>query len=619
MSGFYRIAAATPVVQLAQPHVNAVRIVELVQEASRLGASAVVFPELSLTGYTCGDLFFRSDLQTAALEGLQTVLHDTATLDLVIAVGLPLRIGNALYNVAAVLQKGRLLGLVPKTHLPNYGEYYEKRQFTPAKRLTVSEVNLFGGNVPLGNDLVFAEPSTDFSVGVEICEDLWMPTPVSSSLSTGGARAILNLSASTEFLSKGPTRRARVLAQSAAADCVYALAAAGCGESTADAIFGGQALIAEGGRLRGESALFPTGPQIVSATADFAAVAHRRLRFAGWNDAEPSRVRTIPLGPVPSCEPENISQTPFFDIFCEPNWARKVRTLQAVGLGERLRRTHLRHPVIGVSGGADSALALLGSLAAVERLGQPASDVIAVVMPGPGSTEATQSSAATLARALGCTTRIVPIAAACAQHFSDIGHDPATIDLTYENVQARIRTLILMDIAGEVGGLVVGTGDLSEIALGWSTYNGDHMSMYALNASVPKTMVYAALTELADDYPSAAAEELKRIAATPASPELVPGAPADGTESRIGPYPVHDFLLYHTLVNGSSDAQLTALARAAFCGVYDDATLDKALTNFLRRFGSQQFKRNCVPDGPKITLSLSPRADWRMPSDLPLR
>lgn len=622
MEGFYKIAAACPMVALANPKANAERIGELYRSANRDNAALVVFPELSLTGYSCGDLFFREDLRNEALAGLQYLIKLTSGMDTILVCGLPLLIGNDLYNVAAIIQNGHLLGIVPKTNLPNYAEYYECRQFTSASRLTHKTISFDEfESIPIGNDLVFSDPACSFSFGVEICEDLWVPNPVSSTLSIAGAKLIVNLSASTEFLGKSDRRRSRVIAQSSATEGAYALAAAGCGESTSDTIFGGQTLIADGGNLLAESALFPQDDVLTYATIDFKAITHRRLRFTGWTaspriDPFSNNTRQITIGKTPNAEPLHETSTPFLQAFGETDWAHKVLSIQAVGLGERMRRTGTKKAVIGVSGGADSGLALLGALKAMERNALPPSNVIAIIMPGYGSTNATQSTAATLARELGCDTRIIDIKNACECHFKDIGHANNVYDLTFENVQARERTQILMDVANAENGLVIGTGDLSEIALGWSTYNGDHMSMYALNASIPKTMVYAALKELAADYCESAANELKRIAATPASPELVPGAPSDGTESRIGPYAIHDFLLFHTLVNGCDAKSLTSRAQAAFSGTYNDDLINKTVATFLRRFRNSQFKRNCVPDGPKITLSLSPRADWRMPSDI---
>ena len=599
MEGFHRIAAACPKVAIADPKVNAERIGDLYDQAASCGSAIMVTPELSLTGYTCGDLFFRNDLHEACNVALENLRLRTNGYGTILVVGVPRLIGNRLFNCAVVLQNGKILGTVAKSNLPNYAEYYEKRWFSAGE-----------------NNTIFTTADGRFSFGVEICEDLWVPSPVSSALATAGAKLIVNLSASTEFLGKSTKRRNRVLAQSAAIEGGYALAAAGPGESTADAIYGGQTLIAVSGQLQCESELFPDEATISYATVDFNAITHRRLRFSGIGNCAQPEVTKVILDAVPDCDAENISKDPFGDEFGENGWAEKILALQSVGLGERLKRTGLKKAVIGVSGGADSALALLGTHRAMQRIGLPAKNIIAIVMPGFGSTEATQTSAAALSHALGCDTRIIDIRAACERHFSDIGHSDSDYDLTFENVQARERTQILMDVANAESGLVIGTGDLSEIALGWSTYNGDHMSMYAINASVPKTMVYAALKELAHLYPSEAATELIRISETPASPELVPGAPVDGTESRIGPYVVHDFLLYHTLVNGDSEIALRKLATAAFRGSYTEEIIDRTVSTFIRRFRVQQFKRNCVPDGPKITLSLSPRADWRMPSDI---
>ncbi len=703
MKGIDRIAVATPELHLGDPASNAVEHLKVARAAAEQGVAVLAFPELSLTGYTCGDLFFRDDVLDAARQALRDLAEQTADLPLALIVGVPLKVGAGLFNTAVVLSGGRIRGSVPKTYLPTYGEYYEHRQFTPSTALLPvgTDPRILGtdptdscssnvgtdpdwqgtGPVPFATNLVFSFRNIKFSV--EICEDLWVPIPPSSRLASAGLDCVFNLSASTEFLGKAAHRELRVLSQSAALRCVYALASAGVGESSSDAVFGGQSLLAADGKLLKKGSLFAKESEIVAATVDFAALAYRRraetsLNEMGgvglgsvptrlivcdcnelaWNEGltrrhgdtegdlkvgtdpmsqgtmsqgtDPVDLGTDPKGNSEKCAKSECSNEilndfidphPFLMEFGEPGWVEKLLTIQAVALARRLEAAHAQKLVVGVSGGADSALALLAAARAVARLkagSVPTREgLIAVVMPGFASSDATQDRAVALAQAVGAEVRVVDICAACRQHLADIGHDGQTHDLAFENVQARERTQILMDIANMVGALVVGTGDLSEIALGWNTYNGDHMSMYQVNASVPKTMVLAALRAVAAQASAPLGPLLREIADAPITPELVPDAAANDSEARLGPYELHDFFLYHFLVNGAEAGKLRALAEIAFRGVYDRETITRTCATFLRRFFAAQYKRNCVPDGPKITLSLSPRADWRMPSDSP--
>jgi len=572
----------------------------LARKAAESGVAAIVFPELCVTGYTCGDLFFRDEFLDSAEKALADFANATADLPTVSIVGFPEKSGPAIYNSAAVVFAGKVAGIVRKRCLPTYREYYEARQFTPAPR---------------------GEPPKVFKVGglcfcVEICEDLWAAVPPSSLAAANGVDIVFNLSASTDYLGKSARRREMVHQQSQRLGCAYAMACAGIGESSSDAVFGGDSMIAVAGRIAADSGLFAGESSRVDAVVDVDALRYRRRSATSMAAAEKvAEIVTIDAK-LPEAEPSEISRSPFLDEFGEPNWHRDILAIQAAALARRMESAHSEKLVVGVSGGADSALALLGAAAAIDRLSFPRENLIAVVMPGFGSTGHTQSTAAELGRAVGATCRVVDICESCRRHLADIGHDEATHDIAYENVQARMRTMVLMDVANMERALVVGTGDLSEIALGWNTYNGDHMSMYQLNCSVPKTMVLGALKLVAEESAEPLRSILNGIANAPITPELVPGAAANDSEDRLGPYELHDFFLFHYLAKGADADKLLALACTAFKGIYPDETVAKALQTFLRRFRQAQYKRNCVPDGPKITFSLSPRADWRMPSDI---
>ena len=602
MTGFYRIAVATPRLSLGDASANAKEMESLVRAAAIDGVAAIAFPELSLTGYTCGDLFFRRDLLDSARTALDDFAARTAELPIIAVIGLPLADGPAIYNAAAVVYGGKILGIVRKRVLPTYAEYYERRQFTPAP--------------PNEPPQVFDTGSLRF--GVEICEDLWASVPPSSLMACRGVDVVFNLSASTDFLGKSRHRRDMARQQSARLGCAYAMACAGVGESSADAVFGGGSLIAANGNILAEMGLFSDDSRVITADVDLETLRFRRRCDTSLVESPPETIPMVvpAMSNLPTAMPAMISTTPFQDEYGEPGWHRKILAIQAAALARRMECSHSKRLVVGVSGGADSALALLGAATALDRQGLPRSNLVAVVMPGFGSTGLTQDTAAKLSRAVGATLRIVDICEACRHHLADIGHSEDVHDIAYENVQARERTQVLMDIANMENALVIGTGDLSEIALGWNTYNGDHMSMYQLNASIPKTMVLDALRLLAKESEGPLRSLLSSISAAPITPELVPDAAANDSEARLGPYELHDFFLFHYLANGAAADKLLALARIAFRGNYSDETISRTHKTFLHRFRTAQYKRNCVPDGPKITLSLSPRADWRMPSDM---
>ncbi len=627
MFGFYRLAAAVPQVEVADVAFNRDEILRLYQLAAAEGAAVAVFPELTLTGYSAGDLFFQPRLQRAALDGVAALAAATRESDTLLVVGAPFAVRDKLFNTAFVLGGGQILGAVPKQLLPNYREFYEKRQFQSGRGVTGETLELAGFRVPFGTDLVFTD-GEGFRFGVEICEDLWGVVPPSSWLALGGALAVFNPSAGTELAAKAAYRRELVKQQSARILGAYVLASAGVTESTTDVVFGGHALIAENGRLAAESERFRREGELIFADIDFERLTAARLSESSFNDnplPENMRFRTVEL-------PGAVLSAPDFRYAWNPprplvppdaervERCREIFHIQSAGLAKRLTHTRARSMVIGVSGGLDSTLALLVAAECAQLLGLPMSTIKAFTMPGFGTTARTRDNGARLCAALGVELTAVDITPAALRHFSDIGHDPEVLDTTYENVQARERTQILMDVANKTGGLVIGTGDLSEIALGWSTYNGDHMSMYAVNCSIPKTLIRYMLETVAEEKGGALAEVLRDIIATPVSPELLPPDAAGGieqkTEEILGPYELHDFFLYHFLKYQAEPEKIRALAAAAWAGVYSEETIDRALGVFIRRFFQQQFKRSCMPDGPKVgTIALSPRGDWRMPSD----
>ena len=622
--GFLKAAALSPALRVADCTYNTQQIIHTLRDAAARGVKLAVFPEFCLTGYTCGDLFLQRTLQQGALDGLQAVLEASRTLDTVALVGLPLLVRGKLYNCAAVLCRGQLLGLVPKTYLPNYGEFYEKRQFTPGST-EVETIAVCGRQVPFGTSLLFrCRQMPSFVLGVELCEDLWSALPPSTFHALAGATVIANLSASDETVGKAEYRRALVENQSARLLCGYLYASAGHGESTQDMVFAGHDLIAENGTLLSEALPFAGG--FAQTELDCQRMESERARNTSFEpSAEGYMTVDFDLTLTETSLTRWVDPTPFIPHNEQLRAARceLILKMQADGLAKRLEHAHAKTAVIGISGGLDSCLALLVAVRAMKQLGRPTTDVLAVTMPCFGTTRRTRSNAEILCDELHVTFTEIDIANTVHSHFKDIGQDENVLDVTYENGQARVRTLELMDTANRTGGLVVGTGDLSELALGWATYNGDHMSMYGVNAGVPKTLVRHLVRYEADIAATPALREvLLDILDTPVSPELLPakdnGEIAQRTEDLVGPYELHDFYLYYVLRFGFGPAKIFRLAKAAFADrpEYPDQVLYRWLRNFYWRFFAQQFKRSCLPDGPKIgSVTLSPRGDWRMPSD----
>ena len=621
--GFVKIAAATPDLRVADCAYNASEIVKQAKQAAAKGAHLVVFPELCLTGYTCGDLFLQRTLLDGALTALDTVRRETAELNAAVVVGLPLVQQGKLFNVAAVLCGGKIEGVVPKQFIPNYSEFYEARHFISGAGVPFQTISLLGQDTLFagGEPLVFqCADMPEFTLGVEICEDLWVADPPSTRLAQAGATVIVNLSASDEIIGKASYRRDLVRQQSARLLCAYLYADAGFGESTQDLVFAGHDLIAENGALLAESRLFDRG--VIYADIDVQRLTHERRRMNTFVTEQNPMVAALPVRPGENDLTERrFPRTPFVpaskalrDERCE-----EILSLQATGLATRLRHTHAKTAVVGLSGGLDSTLALIVLVHAFDMLGLDRKGILAVTMPCFGTTARTKGNAEKLADAYGVTLQTVDIKAAVDQHFSDIGQSKDDLSVTFENGQARMRTLVLMNLANKTGGMVVGTGDLSELALGWATYNGDHMSMYGVNASIPKTLVRYLVAYEADRTMGELSDVLYDVLDTPVSPELLP--PKDGeisqkTEDLVGPYELHDFFLYYMLRFGYPPRKIYRIARKTFAGAYDDATIKKWLVTFIRRFFTQQFKRSCLPDGPKVgTVTLSPRGDWRMPSD----
>ena len=620
--GFVRACALSPALRVADCVYNTEQTAAAMRRAAEQDVQLAVFPELGLTGYTCGDLFLQQALQKAAERALVSLLEVSAELELLTLVGLPVGIDGKLYNCAAVLFRGRLLGLVPKTYIPNYGEFYERRHFTPAPD-GLRTVHFAGQDTLFGTKLLFrCKSMPEFVLAAEICEDLWSPLPPSTGHALAGATVIANLSASDEVAGKADYRRALVSQQSARLLCAYLYASAGHGESTTDMVFSAHDLIGEDGTLIAESK--PFGAGCACTELDLGRVSSERCRntsFTVSGDGYTSVEFDMPLHRLDLTR--RISPTPFIpagDDACGER-CELILEMQADGLAKRLEHAHAKTAVIGISGGLDSSLALLAAVRAMERLGHPASDILAITMPCFGTTHRTRSNAELLCEELKVTFREIPIANTVRSHFADIGQSEDVLDVTYENAQARVRTLELMDIANRTGGLVIGTGDLSELALGWATYNGDHMSMYGVNAGIPKTLVRHIVRTAAEHAESPRLRSvLLDILDTPVSPELLPANENDEiaqeTESLVGPYELHDFYLYYALRFGFSPAKIYRLAQQAMEGRYTNAVLLHWLKNFYRRFFQQQFKRSCLPDGPKIgTVTLSPRGDWRMPSD----
>ena len=621
-NGFVKVAAATPDIRVADVEFNTQNIINAMEEAQKNGAKILVFPELCVTGYTCSDLFDHSVLLKASRKALLEIAENTNDKDMLVFVGAPLEVNGKLYNVAAAMNQGEIIGFTTKTFLPNYGEFYEMRQFTPGPQ-TVREITFEGKKIPFGPQILFqAEGMEELVVAAEICEDVWSPVPPSIQAALEGATVIVNCSASDETIGKDTYRRALISGQSARLISGYIYANAGEGESTTDLVFGGHNIIAENGTILKESSRYVN--EIIYSEIDLQRITGERRKnttFQPLDEETLVRVpftveetktfltRTFPKKPfVPSDEQTRAQR-------CE-----EILTIQAMGLKKRLAHTNARTAVVGISGGLDSTLALLVTARAFDMLGRDKKDIIAVTMPCFGTTDRTYQNACEMSKKVGATLIEVPIADAVNVHFRDIGHDPEDHSVTYENCQARERTQVLMDIANKTWGMVIGTGDLSELALGWATYNGDHMSMYGVNASVPKTLVRHLVKYAADDTKDEALKNvLYDVLDTPVSPELLP--PKDGdiaqkTEDLVGPYELHDFFLYFMLRFGYEPSKIFRIACMTFDGEYDKETILKWLETFCRRFFSQQFKRSCLPDGPKVgTVALSPRGDWRMPSD----
>ena len=621
--GFIKVAAGTPKIRVADCRFNAEQVFTLMREAARQGVRVLALPELCLTGYTCADLFLQDTLLRGAEEGLATVLEATKNLDMVTALGLPVRHQGKLYNCAAVIHRGEILAVVPKTHLPNYGEFYERRWFEPggpSDRL----FSLCGQEVFFGADVIFpCESMPGLVLGVEICEDLWAPEPPSQALARAGATLLLNLSASDETVGKDAYRRSLVTGQSARLVCGYVYADAGEGESSTDLVFAGHDLIAENGALLNERR-FTTGLTVSEIDVDKLCCERRRMTtFPGAGEGRFVSVG-FALEPATTTLTRYISPTPFLPEDARDRAGRcgEILRIAALGLKQRLEHTGAKTAVVGLSGGLDSTLAVLITGLAMKMLDRPMTDIVAVTMPCFGTTDRTKNNAVILAEQMGATLRTVDISNTVRSHFKDIGHDMADHSVTFENGQARERTQVLMDIANATGGLVIGTGDLSELALGWCTYNGDHMSMYGVNASIPKTLVRHLVGYLARDNEGkdeALHDVLEDILDTPVSPELLPavkGEISQRTEDLVGPYELHDFFLYYVLRWGFSPGKVYRLALYALGRQYSREVILKWLKTFYRRFFTQQFKRNCLPDGPKVgSVALSPRGDWRMPSD----
>lgn len=626
--GFVKVAAATPLVRVADCIYNTEQIESMMREASEKGVEIIAFPELAITAYTCLDLFGQQTLQEEAVNSLLNLIHGTQELYILTFVGIPLRAGDCLINATVAFQSGKILGVVPKTYLPNYKEFQEKRWFTSSHDLEVSSVMIGDYSYPMSPNLLFC--NGDIRVGVEICEDLWMPSPPSSFLAMAGANILINPSASNELIGKHTYRRQLVSQQSARCVAGYVYSACGYGESTTDLVFAGSSLIAENGSILAEARRFSIEGQLIVSEIDINNLKHDRLQnvsfLDGLKDYKEKNVQFIPFDIPDTAKTAGLTRkvephpfTPSGDTLNER--CEEIFQIQVAGLAKRMAHTHSRTAIIGISGGLDSTLALLVTVMTFDLLGISRKQVIGITMPGFGTTDRTYTNALNLMNSLGITSREISIREASLLHFRDIGHDPDNHDVTYENTQARERTQLLMDIANQENGMVIGTGDLSELALGWATYNGDHMSMYGVNTSIPKTLVkYLVKWVAGHKVDKESCVTLLDIVDTPISPELIP-ADANGnikqkTEDLVGPYELHDFFIYHFLRFGARPSKIYWLAQQAFAGVYEKEVIKKWLHTFFRRFFQQQFKRSCLPDGPKVgSISLSPRGDWRMPSD----
>lgn len=632
--GYIRIAAAVPDVKVADCKYNTGRIIYLANEAVKNGVQIIVFPELSITSYTCGDLFHQQLLLESAEEQLNELLALTANTDIMIIVGMPVKADNQLFNCAVVLQRGKILAAIPKTHIPNHSEFYEKRWFASSANAVSDTVALCNQPVPFGTNILIKDRHLCF--GIEICEDLWVPIPPSSFHCLHGANIIFNLSASNEVIGKSEYRKDLVKQQSARCMSGYVYVSAGGGESTTDVVFAGHTLIAENGSMISESDRFEQQEQLIISEIDISRLMADRQRSTSFMELAKHHSCLHKDYRIIGCKlscidmdifRRNIDPHPFVpqvhaerDQRCE-----EIFSIQVGGLAKRVNHTSFKRAVIGISGGLDSTLALLVTAKTFDKLDIPRKNILGITMPGFGTTGRTYHNALALMRSLGVTIREIDIKDACMQHFEDIGHDPALHNITYENTQARERTQILMDIANKESGMVIGTGDLSELALGWATYNGDHMSMYAVNAGIPKTLVRFLVQWVSENLVNENAKgTLADILDTPVSPELLPANNKDEidqkTEDIVGPYELHDFFLYYMVRFGFGPRKILFLAQHAFKDKYSAEVMVKWLDVFYKRFFTQQFKRSCLPDGPKVgSINLSPRGDWRMPSDASCR
>ena len=625
--GFIKVGAAIPLVSVADTKYNTEQLIAMAHRAHEEGAEVTVFPELCITGYTCGDLLTQQTLLQEAENGVARFAEATKEYDNIYIIGAPIYVCGALYNCALVVQQGRILGIVPKCYIPNYGEFNERRWFSTGYNLRMEDNILYAGQeVHIGSYQIFH--TGRYAFGVEICEDLWSVTPPSSALALQGAEIIFNLSASDEVTGKHEYLRSLIAQQSARCMAGYVYSSCGYGESTTDLVFAGNALIAENGTMIAQGQRFSLDAQLVCTEIDLDKLRMERRGNTTFATAQAdlfpkaTHVHTRTITEKECALSRTYSPLPFvpsgneLDAHCN-----EILNIQVAGLAKRLTHIHCSKAVIGISGGLDSTLALLATVRTFDRLGLPRTGIIGITMPGFGTTDRTYQNALALMQQLGITLREISIKDACIQHFKDIGHDITLHDTTYENSQARERTQLLMDVANRENAIVIGTGDLSELALGWATYNGDHMSMYGLNAGIPKTLVrHLVAWEATHTYDAEIRDILLDVVNTPISPELIP-AKADGTikqktEDLVGPYELHDFFIYHFLRSGYTPSKIYYIACKTFDGSYDRATIKKWLTIFFRRFFQQQFKRSCLPDGPKVgSVSLSPRGDWRMPSD----
>lgn len=625
--GFVKVAAAVPRVKVADCKFNSERLEGLIAIAEGKGVQILTFPEMCITGYTCGDLFAQQLLLGQAEMALMQILNNTRQLDIISILGMPVVVNSTIINAAVAIQKGKILGVVPKTYLPNYKEFYEQRWFTSALQVSETNVRLCGQIVPMGNNLLFETAETTF--GIEICEDLWSTVPPSSSLALQGAEIIFNLSADDEGIGKHSYLCSLISQQSARCLSGYVFSSSGFGESTTDVVFAGNGLIYENGGLLARSERFCLEEQLVISEIDVECIrAERRINttFAANKANCPGKEAIRVSTEYTNSKDLNLTRTfnphPFVPQGAElNNRCEEIFSIQVAGLAQRLVHTGAKTAVVGISGGLDSTLALLVCVKTFDKLGLSRKDILGITMPGFGTTDRTYHNAIALMNSLGISIREISIREACIQHFKDIGHDLNVHDVTYENSQARERTQILMDVANQICGLVIGTGDLSELALGWATYNGDHMSMYGVNASIPKTLVQHLVQWVAENEVDGESKiTLLDIVDTPISPELIPadenGEIKQKTEDLVGPYELHDFFLYYFLRFGFRPSKIYFLAQTVFNGIYDAETIKKWLQTFFRRFFNQQFKRSCLPDGPKVgSVSISPRGDWRMPSD----